>query len=254
MEVFLEVIVLIIVVLLLLSSFFKNKKTIESNGFDMPEEENYKVSQDYKKTEEYRELLELRSKDSNKDSSKKIQEYKEPIETKSKGFNKASVSGSVVKDNDKSLELSSGSQALVGELVEDTQDHYKLTEEVHHFYHHKVSNEYSSKRQKSDSNRGHSKKVWERLGYRIKPGETYSYRYYGNEIFEPNQVEEIGKYRHQIQKTGLTERQLKVKTLGSALVKKTGSKRAAKDILVSEYGFEENTAKYAVGYHGYNDY
>lgn len=46
----------------------------------------------------------------------------------------------------------------------------------------------------------------------------------------------------------------KVKTLGYALTKKYCSKRRAKDILVAEYGFDEETARYAAGYDGYNDW
>jgi hypothetical protein len=49
----------------------------------------------------------------------------------------------------------------------------------------------------------------------------------------------------------MTAAQKRVKALGESLVKKTGYKRVAKDILVRDYGFSENTAKYAVGYSGY---
>ncbi|MCD8477902.1 MAG: hypothetical protein LRY68_08420 [Sulfurospirillum sp.] len=45
-----------------------------------------------------------------------------------------------------------------------------------------------------------------------------------------------------------------MKTLGNALVEKCGSKREAKDILVEKYGFDEDTARYAAGYKGYNNW
>ena len=54
--------------------------------------------------------------------------------------------------------------------------------------------------------------------------------------------------------THRTKNQNKVKALGCSLAKKTGSKKMAKDILVKQYGFDENTAKYAAGYKGYVDY
>jgi hypothetical protein len=49
----------------------------------------------------------------------------------------------------------------------------------------------------------------------------------------------------------LTASQRKVKALGSTITCNVGSKRMAKDILVDDYGFDESTAKYAVGYKGY---
>jgi hypothetical protein len=35
---------------------------------------------------------------------------------------------------------------------------------------------------------GHAERVWERMGYRVKYGETYAYKFYGNEIFTSDQV------------------------------------------------------------------
>ncbi len=52
----------------------------------------------------------------------------------------------------------------------------------------------------------------------------------------------------------LSDRQRSVKALGEKLVEQTGYKRTAKDILVEQYGFSQDTAKYAVGYSGYYDY
>lgn len=43
------------------------------------------------------------------------------------------------------------------------------------------------------------------------------------------------------------------KILGDALVKNMQSKRRARDMLISQYAFKNNTAEYAVGYEGYND-
>jgi hypothetical protein len=51
-----------------------------------------------------------------------------------------------------------------------------------------------------------------------------------------------------------TKNQKKVKSLGYSLVEKTGSKRKAKDILVDKYGFDEDTAKFAAGYKGYENW
>ena len=36
--------------------------------------------------------------------------------------------------------------------------------------------------------RGHSKSVWEKKGYRVRSGETYAYKYFGNEIYTKDQV------------------------------------------------------------------
>lgn len=154
---------------------------------------------------------------------------------------------------EKTIGLADSSRVLEGELILEEQELSKLREERLHI-HHQVSTKKHSKNKNYENNGGHSKRVWEQLGYSIKPGEIYAYKYYGNEIFKPCQVERKVSYRKQVARSGLTENQLKVKTLGSALVKRTGSKRTAKDILVEEYGFDENTAKYAAGYRGYDDY
>ena len=104
----------------------------------------------------------------------------------------------------------------------------------------------------------HSEKVWKRLGYKIKYGESCAYRMYGNAIYQPHQVERIGASNQKLlsvdNEYGLTKNQDKVKRLGYALVNKCGSKKIAKNILVEKYNFDENTAKYAVGYLGYNDW
>lgn len=148
-------------------------------------------------------------------------------------------------------------QIKTGELLERLNDDQirAIRQEVHHVHHHHVhvTHEVQHKNS-SEEDKDHTAAVWERLGYQVKTGETYSYKFYGREIFKPHQVERAGQYRNRIAKSGLSENQLKVKTLGLALVEKTGSKRAAKDILVEDYGFSENTAKYAVGYRGYDNY
>ncbi len=77
---------------------------------------------------------------------------------------------------------------------------------------------------------------------------------YSREVFKPHQVEKITEYRNRIPSPGLSKNQLKVKTIGLALVEKIGSKRAAKDILVKKYGLSEESARYAAGYKGYGDY
>lgn len=116
-------------------------------------------------------------------------------------------------------------------------------------------NHYKSKSSTEES-KDHSKSVWQKLGYRVKSGETYAYKMYGREIFTPEQVTKIG-YKHDeplALECGLTRNQEKVKQLGYALVNKYHSKRIAKDILVENYGLDENTAKYAAGYRGYDDW
>ena len=41
--------------------------------------------------------------------------------------------------------------------------------------------------------KGHTARVWRKKGYKIKAGETYSYKYYGNEVYTKNQVEKLSK-------------------------------------------------------------
>lgn len=108
-----------------------------------------------------------------------------------------------------------------------------------------IINVYESPSSKSKSryskNTDHTKNVWKKLGYKIKYGETYSYKFYGNEIFTPDQVESIKStlYVH-TSENGLAHK----------LVSNTKSKRIAKDILVDEYGYTESEAKKLVGYKG----
>jgi len=108
----------------------------------------------------------------------------------------------------------------------------------------------SPKEQKS-----HSETVWMKLGYKVQYGETYAYKIYGREIFTPEQVIKIGSSQKQLSlESGLTKNQQKVKQLGYSLVNKYKSKRKAKDILVEEYDFDEETAKFAAGYRGYENW
>ena len=98
---------------------------------------------------------------------------------------------------------------------------------------------------------GHAKKGWKERGYRVKDGESYAYKHFGNEIYTQNQVVAIASHNSVLSLEGLSKNQKKVKILGQALLEKVGSKRIAKDILVRDYDFDEETAKYAVGYRGY---
>lgn len=140
---------------------------------------------------------------------------------------------------------------LVNDPIEEKQ---APRQEVHHYHHVRVTHDWAEDNRSSEANKDHTEKVWNKLGYEVIPGETYDYKFYGKEIFKPHQVQKIGSYRSRIASPGLSENQLKVKTIGLALVEKTGSKRAAKDVLVDKYGFDEETAKYAAGYNGYRDY
>jgi len=88
-----------------------------------------------------------------------------------------------------------------------------------------------------DENKDHSEKVWKRLGYKVKYGETYSYKFYGNEIFKPNQVERIGSNHVKYSESGLARK----------LLNDTGSKKHTIDILVDSYGIPVNRAKFLVG-------
>ena len=107
-----------------------------------------------------------------------------------------------------------------------------------------IQNNYSSKPE------AHTEKVWERLGYKVNYGESYTYKYYGNEIYTEDQVRKMagshGGY--------LSSNQKKVKSLGIALVKKSGSKQKAKNILVNHFAFDEDTARYGAGFRGYNNW
>ncbi|MBA6292838.1 hypothetical protein H4J58_13240 [Colwellia sp. MB3u-70] len=93
---------------------------------------------------------------------------------------------------------------------------------------------------------GHSEKAWRNIGLKVstKYKTTAKKNYTFKEVESSNSL----RYLH------LTKNQRKVKILGDALVKNTKSKRRARDILISQYSFKNNTAEYAVGYEGYNDW
>jgi hypothetical protein len=107
-----------------------------------------------------------------------------------------------------------------------------------------IQNNYGSKPE------AHTAKVWKRLGYKVNYGESYAYKYYGNEIYTEDQVRKISGSSN----GHLSSNQKKVKSLGTALVKKHGSKQKAKSILVNHYGFDEDTAKYGAGFSGYSNW
>lgn len=96
----------------------------------------------------------------------------------------------------------------------------------------------------------HTSRVWRKLGYEVNYGESYAYKYYGNEIYTEDQVSRVSGYHGGY----LSSNQKKVKSLGGALVRKSGSKQKAKQILVDSYDFDEDTAKYAVGYRGHKSW
>ncbi|WP_044411869.1 hypothetical protein [Thiomicrospira microaerophila] len=128
----------------------------------------------------------------------------------------------------------------------DTKRNYLTNSDVSVFRDYEYS--YDRVKKKNTELSDHSAEVWRRMGYRVKSGEAYAYRFYGREIYTPDQVVSINDY------TGLTRNQKRVKVLGSTLVAKTGSKAAAKTLLIEHYGFKESTAKYATGYKGYYDF
>lgn len=85
---------------------------------------------------------------------------------------------------------------------------------------------------KKSESKDHSEKIWKELGYKIKSGETYSYKMYGNKIFTPEQVEKIGSYNVKYSESGLTKK----------LLDDTGSKNLTKKILTESYGLDESKA------------
>jgi len=93
----------------------------------------------------------------------------------------------------------------------------------------------------SGESKGHTKKVWKRLGYRVIPGESYAYKFYGNLVFNPNQVEKLSTNRVKYSEDGLAKK----------LLSNTKSKKMAKNILVKGYGYSESRAKNLAGYKGY---
>ncbi len=72
-----------------------------------------------------------------------------------------------------------------------------------------IQNNYGSKPE------AHTIRVWERLGYEVSYGESYAYKYYGNEIYTEDQVRKISSSYG----GHLSSNQKKVKSLGIALVK-----------------------------------
>jgi len=93
----------------------------------------------------------------------------------------------------------------------------------------------------SKDSKDHTAKVWKELGYSVKYGETYAYKFYGKEIFTHDQVQRMAANRVKYSEDGLANK----------LLSDTGSKKMAKDILVANYGYSQSDAKSLVGYRGY---
>jgi hypothetical protein len=109
-----------------------------------------------------------------------------------------------------------------------------------------VENTHESDFEYEDYYDGHTENTWNRIGLTIEEKHRfYSRNYY---TFEETEPKGYSKY------AWLTPNQRKVKILGDALVNRTNSKRLSKEILVGQYSFKEETAKYAVGYEGYHDW
>ena len=92
-----------------------------------------------------------------------------------------------------------------------------------------------------EESKGHTEKVWKRLGCRVKYGESYTYKFYGNKIYNSDQVEKLSTNRVKYSEDGLVQK----------LLSDTKSKKMAKNILVENYGYSEINAKSLVGYIGY---
>ena len=153
-----------------------------------------------------------------------------------KNTNKQSGTNSkVVQNTKRDLEV------FDTEIIKDKQESYSQTTPVNNYY---VQNNYYiqqnnySKSKSADENKDHTAKVWKKLGYRVKAGESYAYKFYGNEIYKPNQVELDSTYSIRYSKEGLAKK----------LLRNTGSKYMAQKILVNEYGVSEYEAKNLVGY------
>ena len=157
----------------------------------------------------------------------------------SKSVNKQSRNNSkVVQSSKRYLEV------FDADIIEDKKESYSQTTPVNNYY---VQNNYYiqqnnySKSKSADENKDHTAKVWKRLGYRVKAGKSYAYKFYGKEIYKPDQVELDSTYSIKYSKEGLAKK----------LLRNTGSKSMAKDILVKEYGVSEYEAKNLVGYRPY---
>lgn len=99
-------------------------------------------------------------------------------------------------------------------------------------------NNYSNTSSKKSPNKDHTEKIWNEMGYEVKYGESYSYKFYGNKIYTPDQVKKNSSYSIKYSRRGLA----------SKLLANTGSKKMAKNILVDQYGVNESEAKRLVGY------
>jgi len=93
---------------------------------------------------------------------------------------------------------------------------------------------------------GHSEKTWADIGLKV----STKYKTTAKRNYTFKEVDASYSVKYSL----LSKNQRKVKLLGDALVKNTKSKRRARDILISQYNFKNNTAEYAVGYEGYNDW
>ena len=101
-------------------------------------------------------------------------------------------------------------------------------------------NNYKSSKS-AEANKDHTEKVWNRMGYRLKYGETYAYKYYGKEIFRPEQAERASAgYKIRYSEDGLTKK----------LLRDTGSAELTKKILEKEYGVSSSKAQKLIAYNG----
>lgn len=96
------------------------------------------------------------------------------------------------------------------------------------------------------TSKDHSEKVWNKLGYKVKNGEKCSYKFYGNEIFTPEQVERNISYKVKYSEIGLTKK----------LLENTCSEELTKQILIEKYGLNESKVNKLIrdGKNEVNDY
>ena len=99
-----------------------------------------------------------------------------------------------------------------------------------------------------DYHDGHTEEIWKDIDFKVRSEcLSYSKKYYSFKEVEP-------KSKNILKYASLTKNQRKVKILGDAILARTKSKKISKKILVKQYGFKEEVAKYAVGYDGYYDW
>ena len=96
-------------------------------------------------------------------------------------FNDTSSKNLDIYTNDDIIEKKKNNTSTQNVIINNYYTQNTLNVQVNHFSH----------KSKKSPHRDHTEKVWNEIGYRVKDGETYSYKMYGKEIYTPEQVEKI---------------------------------------------------------------